>query len=92
MDLSIFLSMDFMFVVVIIIGITKSIRNVVNVKGSRALGINFLVAVVYALMQFSETNGFIYATLIGLVAGAISAGLFTLTKLVGKQVNPEGTK
>lgn len=74
-----------------IIGVTKVVRNMVNLKGPLAVVITVVVSIVYSIIQY-YSEGLGVAILVGLLAAFVSAGGFWLTKLFGKEVNPGGTK
>jgi len=81
----------FLVAVGTIIGFTKMIRNMVNVKGPIALAITGVVSLGYGFIQYNS-QGIVFAIGVGLVAFASSAGLFALLKQGGKKLNPSGTK
>ena len=75
----------------IVVGFTKIIRNTINLKGPLAVGLTFVVSLVYGFIQYSS-EGLGFAVAIGVIAGLVSTVGFKLTKLFGKEVNPGGTK
>lgn len=75
----------------IIVGFTKMIRNMINLKGPLAVGLTFLVSVGYGFIQYSS-QGIGFALAVGVIAGAASVAGFWLTKQFGKKANPVGTK
>jgi len=80
-------SETFLLAITAIIGFTKMIRNLINVKGWVAVLITFLVSMVYGFVQYNA-QGIEYSLGAGLFAFLASAGVFTGSKLLGKKVNP----
>ncbi len=74
----------------IIVGFTKMIRNMINLKGPLAVGLTFAVSIVYGFIQYNA-EGLGFAVAVGVIAGAASTVGFWLTKLFGKKINPVGT-
>jgi len=84
---------DFLFsaelqaIVLTIVGATKVFRNFLGkIKGVYAAGATILISVVVGEVMFLKELGWLFAGLGGLFAGLESAGLFALSKLVGKKV------
>lgn len=80
-------SETFLLAVTAIIGFTKLIRNMINVKGWVAIVITFVISMVYGFIQYNA-QGIEYSLGAGLFAFLASAGVFTGSKLFGKKINP----
>lgn len=74
----------------VVVGFTKYLRNMVNIKGPFAVAITFVVAFVYAFIQYNS-EGIPFVIGVAIASGLVGAGVFKGTKWVGKQVNPAGT-
>ena len=71
---------------------TKLFRNTLGtIKGTTALVLTFVVGLVVGEFTFLTTDGPLYGGFIGLVSGAVAAGVFKGTKLIGKQVGMNKT-
>ena len=91
MDLSGFVaflfSAELQAIVLTVIGATKVFRNFLGkIKGYYAIGATVLVSIVVGEVMFLGELGWLFAGLGGLFAGLESAGLFVLSKFVGKKV------
>jgi len=87
--LELIVSKDMVIAIGSIVTATKFIRSMLgNIKGKWALYLTGLVSVVYGIFQYWDDYGYM-SILIGLIAGAASAGFFRGFKLVGKKVKLE---
>lgn len=72
----------------VIIGSTKVLRNALGtVKGKYAVVVTLGCSVVTGIFFFSADVGYLFSGIGGLVAGLEGAGVFALSKFVGKK-NP----
>lgn len=80
-------SAELQALVLTVVGATKVFRNMLGkIKGYYAIGATILVSIVVGEVMFLSEIGWLFAGIGGLFAGLESAGLFTLSKLVGKKV------
>jgi len=80
-------SAELQALVLTIVGATKVFRNFLGkIKGIYAIGATVLVSIVIGEVMFFSELGWLFAGLGGLFAGLESAGLFVLSKFVGKKV------
>ena len=70
-----------------IIVIMKLIRSVLgNIKGKYALWITLAIALAVGEVQHMNDLGWLFAGIAGLLAGVEAAGIYRLTKVIGKNV------
>lgn len=80
-------SAELQALVLTVVGATKVFRNILGkIKGIYAIGATVLVSIVVGEVMFLSDIGWLFAGIGGLFAGLESAGLFTLSKLVGKKI------
>lgn len=80
-------SVELQAIVLTVIGATKVFRNFLGkIKGYYAIGATVAVSIVVGEVMFLNELGWLFAGLGGLFAGLESAGLFVLSKFVGKKV------
>lgn len=81
------LSAELQAIVLTVIGATKVFRNALGkIKGYYAVGVTIFVSIVVGEVMFLERLGWLFAGIGGLLAGLESAGVFVLSKFIGKKV------
>lgn len=82
-----FFSTEFLGAVTATIAASKVFRNLLgNIKGTPALLLTIGISIGVGEFTFLQSHGFVFGGLVGLFSGLVAAGVFTTSKLFGKNV------